>query len=226
MDNDITLITVYDNYQDNPDLKTDFGFACLVKAGGKNILFDTGAGSKVLLYNLGQVGVEPESIEPVVLALSLWDHTGGLEGFLEANKHKAKVYQPDAFRKPAEIYPDVYSTGVLGRAMPEQALAIKSSKGLVVITGCAHPGIVNMIKRAKEIDEKIYLVLGGFHLGDAAGVIKNFRAMGVEKTAPCHCSGDVAISQFKEEYKENFIANGVGKVTNIPEVCNGASRQS
>ena len=45
--------------------------------------------------------------------------------------------------------------------------------------------------------------------------IKDFKAMGVENAAPCHCSGDVAIGQFKEKYRENFIANGVGKVIKI-----------
>ena len=215
MNKGITLITVYDNYQHNPKLRTGFGFACLIKVNNKSILFDTGSESETLLYNLGQLGVEPESVEMIVLSHAHGDHTGGLKGFLEANEHKAKVYQPRAFRKPTEICPNVYSTGALGLFISEQALVVKSAPGLIIITGCAHPGIVNMVKKAKEIGEEVYLVLGGFHLGDAKTVIKDFKAMGVKKVAPCHCTGDLAIKQFEEEYKENFIANGVGKVIKI-----------
>jgi len=52
-------------------------------------------------------------------------------------------------------------------------------------------------------------------LGDGRAVIKEFKALGVQKVAPCHCTGDLAIGQFREEYKDNFIANGVGKIIEI-----------
>jgi 7,8-dihydropterin-6-yl-methyl-4-(beta-D-ribofuranosyl)aminobenzene 5'-phosphate synthase len=220
MNKHITIITVYDSYKYNPNLKISFGFACLIKVDGKKILFDTGSESETLLYNLSKLGIEPEDVEIVVLSHSHWDHTGGLSGFLKANKDKAKVYQPNAFNKPTQILMNVYSTGALGLIIPEQALVIKSKKGLIVITGCAHPGIVNMIKKAKEIsNEKVHLVMGGFHLGDATSIIKDFKSIGVEKVVPCHCTGDLAISQFRKEYKENFIENGVGKVIEIPKLC-------
>ena len=52
----------------------------------------------------------------------------------------------------------------------------------------------------------IILILGfGFY----------FPELGVQKTAPCHCSGDRCRELFKEEYGENFIENGVGKIINI-----------
>jgi len=105
--------------------------------------------------------------------------------------------------------------GGLGRFIKEQALAVKSLRGLIVITGCAHPGVVNIVKKAQEIEKTIYIVLGGFHLGDDRAVIKEFKALGVQKVAPCHCTGDLAIGQFREEYKDNFIANGVGKIIEI-----------
>jgi len=52
----------------------------------------------------------------------------------------------------------------LGTGIKEQSLIIKSAKGLIIITGCAHPGIVNIVKKAKEIfpNENVYLVLGYF----------------------------------------------------------------
>ncbi|MCK4428210.1 MAG: MBL fold metallo-hydrolase, partial [candidate division Zixibacteria bacterium] len=96
-----------------------------------------------------------------------------------------------------------------------------TEKGLVVITGCAHPGIVEILREAKKItNEDIYLVLGGFHLGGVGDsklrdIIKSFRELGVKKAAPCHCSGDRTRELFKEEYGDDFIANGVGKIIEI-----------
>ena len=211
----IIIVTLYDGYEYDPKLRTGFGFSCLIKIGGKSILFDTGSESQTLLYNMQQMKIIPEDVEVVVLSHSHWDHTGGLKGFLHANGHKAKVYKPRAFKKPTEIGTNLYSTGTLGRLIKEQALAIKSPRGLIVITGCAHPGVVNIVKKARDIEKTIYLVLGGFHLGDGRAVINEFKALGVQKVAPCHCTGDLAIGQFREEYKDNFITNGVGKIIKI-----------
>jgi 7,8-dihydropterin-6-yl-methyl-4-(beta-D-ribofuranosyl)aminobenzene 5'-phosphate synthase len=211
----IIIVTLYDGYEHDSKLRTGFGFSCLVKIGGKSILFDTGSDSQTLLYNMQQLKIKPEEVEIVVLSHSHGDHTGGLRGFLKANGHKAKVYKPRVFKKPAEIGPNVYSTGALGRFIKEQALVVKSFRGLIVITGCAHPGVVNIVKKAQEIERTIYLVLGGFHLGDGRAVIKEFKVLGVQKVAPCHCTGDLAIEQFRQEYKDDFIANGVGKIIEI-----------
>jgi len=96
--NSIIIVTLYDGYEYDSKLRTGFGFSCLVKIGGKSLLFDTGSESQ---------------------------------------------------------------------------------------------------------------------MGDGRAVIKEFKALGVQKVAPCHCTGDLAIGQFKEEYKDNFIANGVGKIIEI-----------
>lgn len=230
MGNKVTLITLYDTYEFDPSLRTGFGFSCYAEASpvrsnpdknrdatpqvasskrtSKKILFDTGSESETLLFNMKQLGIDPKDIDAVILSHSHGDHIGGLHGFLRAAGFKAKVYKPIAFRRPTQIYEGIYSTGAVGGF--EQALAIETPRGLVVISGCAHPGIALMVRKAKEISQKIYLVLGGFHLGDATAVIADFKALGVEKVAPCHCTGDLAIGQFKEEYKDNFVDNGVG----------------
>ncbi len=117
---------------------------------------------------------------------------------------------------PRKISPSVYTTGELYGHPKEQSLIIDSKKGVVIITGCAHPGIVNIVKRAKELmrKEKIYLVLGGFH-HPPISCVKEFKKLGVEKVAPSHCTGDTAREAFRKEYKENFIEYGVGKIIGI-----------
>lgn len=92
---------------------------------------------------------------------------------------------------------------------------VQSPKGLLVVTGCAHPGVVNMVKRAKEIaGDKIHVVVGGFHMAGMSQkqiqeVIKSFQELGVEEVAPCHCSGDLTRQLFREAYGDSFHPAGV-----------------
>jgi len=80
-----------------------------------------------------------------------------------------------------------------------------------------------MVARAKALlDKEIYLVLGGFHLlskrdHDIASIIETFKKMGVQKVAPCHCTGDRARRLFEQQYREGFIRAGVGRVIRIGE---------
>ena len=123
--------------------------------------------------------------------------------------------------KPLEIFDDIHSTGELGSEIVEQSLVIKTPKGLIVITDCAHPGVVQIVAKAKELlNDEVYLVLGGFHLGGASesaigNIVRSFRQLGVKKVAPCHCTGRLAMDIFEQEYGEDFISNGAGKVITI-----------
>lgn len=81
----------------------------------------------------------------------------------------------------------------------------------LVIIGCAHPGIVNILRTAKEMTGwSILLALGGFHLPKRS-VVDSFRELGVRKVAPCPCSGDEAHDFFREAYGNKYIEVGVGK---------------
>ncbi|OGY41071.1 MAG: hypothetical protein A2Y82_01530 [Candidatus Buchananbacteria bacterium RBG_13_36_9] len=216
----ISIITVYDNYLADSQLKTGHGFSALVTLENQNILFDTGADSETLLSNMDKMGINPEKIDFIFISHLHHDHTGGLPGILKL-KPNLPVYKPESFSSPTQIDNKVWTTGPLGTEIKEQSLVIDSEKGLIIITGCAHPGIVNIIKKAKEIiNKKVYLVIGGFHLRDASvfdlkEIIKDFQELGVQRLAPCHCSGDRCRELFKEEYQDNFIENGAGKIINI-----------
>jgi 7,8-dihydropterin-6-yl-methyl-4-(beta-D-ribofuranosyl)aminobenzene 5'-phosphate synthase len=91
----------------------------------------------------------------------------------------------------------------------------------VIITGCAHPGIVAIVEQAREVfAEPVRLVLGGFHLGGKSkaeidAILRDFQRLGVEQVAPCHCTGEQAITQFAAEYGEDFIEAGVGRVIRL-----------
>ena len=232
---EVTLISVYDNYQVNPELKTAWGFGCVVKTSKELLLFDTGGNSKILLSNMEKMDIDPKSISKVIISHIHGDHVGGLKGFLEKNNN-VTVFIPSSFPNsirnmitnkgaefvsvdiPRKISNFIFSTGELYGPPKEQSLIINSKKGLIVITGCAHPGVINIVKKAKELMKKdnLYLVMGGFHHPPIA-VVKKFRELGVKKVAPSHCTGDLVREAFAEEYKEDFIEYGVGKTIEIKE---------
>lgn len=232
----ISITTVYDNYQVDPKLATSWGFGCVIRTPKKAILFDTGGDSSILLSNMEKMNIDPKDIDIVVISHIHGDHVGGLNGFLERNG-KAKVYIPASFpnswrkkiksfgteyqdvKDSVQISDNVYTTGEMGTWIKEQSLVLNVKEGLIVLTGCAHPGVVNIAKKAKQMlaDKNIYLVMGGFHLSSASdsklkSIIKEFRDIGVQKVAPCHCSGDRCREMFREEYKEDYIESGVGKI--------------
>jgi len=106
-----------------------------------------------------------------------------------------------------EIFPGAYTTGELGDAVREQALALKTANGLVVITGCAHPRIVSMVRKARKIsgEDRVDLVLGGFHLGGEPpsrieSIAEELRVLSVQRVSPCHCSGDAARTQLRQKF--------------------------
>ena len=199
------LTIVYDN-RALPPLRSGWGFSCLIK-NEITLLFDTGAKSRILLHNMGQLQIDPASVEMVVLSHNHWDHKGGLKGFLKANKNRAEVYGPTRFSAPAEIRKGVYSTGKLGRLIKEQSLAVNTSKGIVVITGCAHPGLERIIDSARTLGS-IYGVIGGFH-----GFSKLEKLEGIELIAPCHCTRH--IQKIKQKYPQEFREIKAGTIIRI-----------
>ena len=230
----ITVTIVYDNYQYDPNLRTSWGFSCLVDGLEKAVLFDTGGDGNLLLANMDKLRISPEDIDVVVLSHIHGDHTGGLTAFLGHNPH-VTVFVPQSFPasfkqaitktgaqyvevgESTQICPHAVSTGELGTSIKEQALILETANGLVVITGCAHPGVVNMVRRAKEVLNKdIHLVMGGFHMSGFSAaqvnrVIRELQQLGVQKAAPCHCSGDQTRQIFAQVYGEDFVKVGVGK---------------
>jgi 7,8-dihydropterin-6-yl-methyl-4-(beta-D-ribofuranosyl)aminobenzene 5'-phosphate synthase len=234
----LNITIVYDNNEYDERLETAWGFSCLIEGLEKTILFDTGGDSSILLSNMRKLEIDPEDIDVIMISHIHHDHAGGLPGFLEAN-HNVAVYLPKSFPERikrgvketdvelievsnrTEICKNVYSTGELGTWIKEQSLIVKTEKGLVVITGCAHPGVAYIVEEVKsEFKEDVYIVLGGLHLcgmkqRQINEIIDEIKNQGVVMIAPSHCSGDLARSLFERAYGKNFILLGVGKKLRI-----------
>jgi 7,8-dihydropterin-6-yl-methyl-4-(beta-D-ribofuranosyl)aminobenzene 5'-phosphate synthase len=231
---EVTVTILFDNYSADDRLGTDWGFAALIEAPGHTVLFDTGNDGAILLENMRLMGKDPMVIESVVLSHAHGDHTNGLQALLDLGV-RPRIFLlsafPDELKGTAgasaevvevsqgqEIAPGMRTTGQVGEAIPEQALVLETEAGVVVLTGCAHPGVVQMVERAREVTRgPIHLVMGGFHLGgvpeaEVRAIIGQFREMGVERAGPTHCTGDPAIALFREEYGEQYQPLGVGRV--------------
>jgi 7,8-dihydropterin-6-yl-methyl-4-(beta-D-ribofuranosyl)aminobenzene 5'-phosphate synthase len=101
----------------------------------------------------------------------------------------------------------------------DQGLAVKlRNKGLVVIGGCSHAGIINTVKQAQRVaqTEQVHAVLGGFHLTGPlfepiiGPTIAEMKKIGPDHVVPMHCTGWNAINRFAKEMPEEFILNTVG----------------
>jgi 7,8-dihydropterin-6-yl-methyl-4-(beta-D-ribofuranosyl)aminobenzene 5'-phosphate synthase len=241
VDSDLTITVVFDNYPYKQGLETAWGFSVLIKGAPKSILFDTGADGEMLLRNMTRLQIAPNNIDIVVLSHKHPDHTGGLVEFLIKNCN-VKVYVLHSFGEglknkvlacgaelvgltaPVKICSGVYSTGQLGGLIKEQGLIINTDKGIIVFTGCAHPGILKMVTFAKEYTQKeIFLVIGGFHfewttVSKIQKIINNLEQLSVRYVAPSHCTGEKAKNLFKEHFKDSYIDTGAGRKINISEL--------
>jgi 7,8-dihydropterin-6-yl-methyl-4-(beta-D-ribofuranosyl)aminobenzene 5'-phosphate synthase len=187
------IAIVYDN-EAMEGFREGWGFSCLVEAE-KRILFDTGADGPNLLSNMEKMGIMPESIDAVVLSHSHGDHTGGLSGFL-AKAGEVEVYACFPLNVPNfHLVKDMEEVckGVKVRSMGiEEYLMVETGKGLLLVTGCSHPGLGNMIDDAGKFG-KVYGALGGFHGFSELGKLE-----GLGFIAPCHCTAK------KREILERF----------------------
>lgn len=232
------LTVLFDNYEADSRMAAGWGFAALLETTEHTILFDAGADGDILLANMRLLDKDPMAIEAVVISHAHADHTGGLQALHDLGV-RPTVYLLSAFPSSLrdeigaftevvettpgmEIVPGIRSTGQVGTAIPEQALVLEAARGIVVLTGCAHPGVVEMTEQASRLGPgPIDAVLGGFHLEGVPddrvrGLVEAFRSLDVHRAGPTHCSGARAMEIFREAYGDDFVSLGVGRVVRFP----------
>jgi len=209
-----------------------------------DILFDTFGRPGYVLKQLNRFNVDPAKIKHIAISHDDWDHISGLWKILDRNRD-ATVYMCPNFNpdnksrirwcaarsaevdKLTEIRDNIYLSGELkgasrgGIALPEQYLAIKTLKGIVVVTGCAHPGIIEIVQHAKKsFGSDICMLIGGFHLKDNPdqmniGIVAKLKELGVRQVVPLHCTGKFAQKIFQRTYGKDCIVSGEGQVIDI-----------
>lgn len=232
-ENAVHITIIYDNYQDDETLKTDWGFACLVEYQGNKLLFDAGRDASLYQKNVELLGINPEEIPSLFISHAHGDHTAGMPWIVQTNP-AVKCYLPSPFAEelrtrkqlpknsmvlvePKHLYGPFYSTGDSFSKFREQGLVIKTSTGGVLLTGCGHPGALEMISKAKdELGIEIQTLIGGLHLmnssdNELAQLAKSLQEMGIRNICPTHCTGDKSIASLKASFGTGYISGGTGK---------------
>lgn len=205
------LTIVYDS-EALPGFGRGWGFSCLIERGEERLLFDAGWDGALLCSNLRELGIRPEGIGRVVLSHAHWDHLGGLTHLLRRGMH---LYVPSSLsghlkeelssrsrlhevRKAGRIGGGIWTTGELGGEVGEQALALKTGRGWVVVVGCAHPGLRRIFSVVSRWG-RIAGVVGGMHDFEDYGVLR-----GLDLIVPCHCTAHRRriAELFPEAYEE------------------------
>ncbi len=236
------ITVIYDN-KAIEGFQPDWGFSALIELNDTTILFDTGAKEDILKFNMQKADISPSNIDTVFISHNHWDHTGGLNYIIRENP-EVELFMPEEdcytyesslpekticvpITAPTYITERVISTGVLptGLKSPtyEQSLIVSSNLGFILITGCSHPGIVEIAKRASFVcGENLFLILGGFHLYEAdEATVHNVAKELVRFTdyiAPCHCTGDRANEVFRNIWGDRFIPVAAGVEIPLEEV--------
>lgn len=214
------LKILYDN-KAKSGFESGWGFSCLIEIEDEKILFDTGWDGKTLLHNMKKFGIEPSEIDKVVISHRHWDHSGGLGCIREK---EMDVYLPKSFTEyvgeetkfrfklhevgdPQKITDRVWSTGELKNETEEQALAVETENGILVIVGCSHPGVDKILKAASEFGE-IKGIVGGLH-----GFDKYEALEGLDLIVATHCTKNK--EKIAELYPKEYSEGKAGLVIEI-----------
>ncbi|MEY8875690.1 MAG: MBL fold metallo-hydrolase, partial [Leptothrix sp. (in: b-proteobacteria)] len=261
---------LYDAFGRDPALQKDWGYAALIEAGGKRILFDTGNNPEVLAHNARAKGVDLTRLNFVVMSHRHGDHMGGMNALLAQNpgvriyapKEGFGVYggdlpggfyrrddslppeqryyggqAPEVLRfgsawpqarftlidKTTQIAPGVHLISLVSDKvgtleMRELSLAIETPAGLVLVVGCSHPGVDQIVQAAVAIQPQISLIAGGLHHvtakdAEIASLVTVLHdTFQVAHVAPGHCTGEPTFAALKQAYGDHYLYAGLGSV--------------
>ena len=216
----------------------EHGLSFCVEAGDRRVLFDTGQ-NLGLANNADVLGVDLSRIDTVVLSHGHYDHSSGLKSLLDCNTDFALHAHPGVFGSKQRMAGDNYKyigiplerkdleqKGIKGGSkysadtLPDdRALILDTEKGLVVLLGCSHRGVVNTLVHVTQITgrQKIHAILGGLHLGKASveklkKIADHLQAFGLEKIGVGHCTGPKAFVALANQFKDRLFLNTVGNV--------------
>ncbi|MBS7268788.1 MAG: MBL fold metallo-hydrolase [Candidatus Freyarchaeota archaeon] len=235
------ITTIVDNNTLSRDLQSTWGLSILVSVTVKdklfNILMDTSGSVPTFFHNIDKLGINLQNIDAIFISHRHGDHCGALPQVLQSIAKPVMVYVPSfrffdtdylqklggiqvATDKATVLFPGGMSTGDVGRGLSEHALIVNvKNKGLMIITGCSHPGVVEIIRKASELSEvsRVYGIMGGFHIsGSEAKRVANYlKEIAVKMVSPAHCTDKEAKEIIKQKLEKEYISNGSGLVITI-----------
>jgi 7,8-dihydropterin-6-yl-methyl-4-(beta-D-ribofuranosyl)aminobenzene 5'-phosphate synthase len=215
------ITIVFDNTAARPGLVAAWGFSALVEVRGQRVLFDTGSKPELFLANLRELGIDKNTIAATVISHEHPENPNPVYRILPAGV----IYFLDSVLakhppggNPVQVAKGVWTTGQIDGTPPEQGLIVETSKGLVMLVSCAHPGIGKMVQTAEKQrgTDHIRLLIGGLHSYDwkseqVRPMIADLRKLHVESIIPAHCTGDLATRMLHESYGDKWAPAGAGR---------------
>lgn len=215
---------VFDNTTGNDNFIPGFGFSALIYNHFTDtyLLFDTGENPETLIHNIKQFDVEIKDIKKIIISHDHIENSGGLIGIYNMNPNihiyvpnesfirynrKYKEARVHGISDAMEIEPNIYTTGQIGNYLKEQALLLRTDDdALVMIVGCAHPGLEEFLFKIQNYKKYMKAILGGFH---------SFRKYpyleGIEFIGPCYCSehSEEIQKRFPEQYQKICVGSSL-----------------
>jgi 7,8-dihydropterin-6-yl-methyl-4-(beta-D-ribofuranosyl)aminobenzene 5'-phosphate synthase len=223
---DMKITVVFDGTTSNSRCRVGWGFSCFLHEA--KLLFDTGEDPDKLKNNLGVLKIFSRGIDKIILSHGHFDHTRGIMALKETSPEVLVLpglLEPAQSRQlldhgfklslnretKGEISPGIQRLVNGEDGFIEQALLIKGRRGWSMLFGCAHGGVDHWLQKARSlINGPIDLVMGGFHLYRAnplkiKSTIEQFQKLGVQRVAPCHCTGPEAQGYFQKAFGKNCL---------------------
>jgi len=146
------------------------------------------------------------------------------DGAYPENVTSGKLYDVGNFvlvRETKEVAPGIFVVRTVSAKkgfleMPELTLAIKRPEGLLLVDGCSHSGIEEILQAASTVDARTAIVFGGLHLvttpvEEIDGLVENLKTKWkVARIAPGHCTGEAAFARLQKAFGERYVYAGVG----------------
>jgi 7,8-dihydropterin-6-yl-methyl-4-(beta-D-ribofuranosyl)aminobenzene 5'-phosphate synthase len=126
-----------------------------------------------------------------------------------------------------EVAPGIFLIPTISNAkgtleLRELSLAINTPVGLVLVVGCSHPGVEEILSAASPVNSHIHILLGGLHLVKTpdAEIERLANALhdkwAIDRIAPGHCTGEPAFAKLKQVFGASYIYAGLGSHVDIP----------
>lgn len=219
-------------------LRAEHGFSALIEVsdgdGERRVLFDAGITPDGLIDNLDRLAIYPDTFEAIVFSHGHFDHVMGLDGLARriGRRSLPVVLHPDFWTRRRLAGPDgAFEMPTLppehqawrdGNWVPDpavhddQAAALHlRGKGLVVLTGCGHSGVVNILRHVRRLTgvDHVHALLGGFHLRFGPVVVQTVAALAADPPdvlVPAHCTSWMAVQTLARDLPGAFRPNAVG----------------
>jgi 7,8-dihydropterin-6-yl-methyl-4-(beta-D-ribofuranosyl)aminobenzene 5'-phosphate synthase len=206
------LQVVFDNsIKEDSEFKGGFGFSVFIYnlLSNKYLLFDAGADGDTLMENFKIAGLDVADLDKVIISHNHPEQIIGLDKIYEMNP-SIEIYVPKenyipynrkfekaeviGVEEPIEIDKRIYSTGQMGTYIKEQSVILHTAYDeVILLTGCAHPGLDDIIDYAHKYSINLKAIVGGFH-----GFRKFWALEHIDCIYPCHCT------QYKEDFLNRF----------------------